>query len=362
MPDDQQPAVDSLSEPYYEPIGPGSGMAFKPEMDDDGGGRRTSAIRAAVLAGVAGWLVGLRSRRFWMVALGAMCATWAAVAGLVLLPGPAGDTTDWLPVPGLVYLLASLLLPATAALTAMHWGMSAYSRAATGDFPGSRILSSTLTAALQGLVLALLILLTLLLQARAADQPGTVAAVSAGVAAVEGTIFGGMGAAVAALGRHRIRTRAAGWALALFLVAGTVAAGAVLLPAVRVAEPVTVALNVQRAPDGTLLAYDCSAISAGISEVYRTERMMWLPAASPSVVFVMLAGQPGAGAELFGWLSAALQEAADGTQVPCIGGEPRSRDMPRMPMAAAGLLVQAAVAGVLLGWAQRVASRRRALQ
>jgi hypothetical protein len=154
----------------------------------------------------------------------------------------------------------------------------------------------------------------------------------------------------------------AGWAMALFFVAGTIAAGAVLLPAVRVAEPVTVALNVERAPDGTLIAYECSAISAGISEVYRTERMMWLPAASPTVVFVMLAGQPGAGAELFGWLSAALQEAADGIQVPCIGGEPRSRDTPRMPMAASGLLLQSAVAGVLLASAHRAASRRRALQ
>lgn len=361
MPDDRQSPVDSLSEPYYEPIGVGSGVVFEPDTDDGSSGR-VPIFGAAVLAGAAGWLAGMRSLRFWMVALGALCATWAAVAGLMLLPGPAGETTDWLPAPALVYVLASLLLPATAALTAVHWGMSAYRRVTAGDVPGAGILAAALTAALQGLVLALLILLTLLLQAGAANQPATIAAVSAGVAAMEGALFGGIGVAVAALGRHHIRTRVAGWALALFLVAGTIAAGAFLLPAVRVVEPVTVALNVERAPDGTPVAYQCSAISAGISEVYRTERIMWLPAASPSAVFVMLAGEAGDGAELFGWLSAAMQEAADGTSIPCIGGEPRSKDTPRLPMAAVGILLQGAVAGVLLGSAHRVASRRRALQ
>lgn len=362
MPDDQQSPVDSLSEPYYEPIGPGSCVVFEPGRDDDDSRGRVPIFRAAVLAGATGWLVGMRSLRFWMVAFGAMCATWAAVAGLMLLPGPAEESTDWLPAPALVYVLASLLLPATAALTAVHWGMSAYMRSPVGDVPGARILSAALTAALQGLVLALLILLTLMLQAGAANQPVTVAAVSAGVAAVEGFIFGGMGVGVAALVRRPILIRVAGWTLAVFLVAGTVATAALLLPAVRVVEPVTVALNVERAPDGTPVAYQCSAIPAGISEVYRTERIVWLPAASPSVVFVMLAGQAGDSTELFGWLSAALQEAADGTSIPCIGGEPRTKDTPRMPMAAVGLLLQAAVAGVLLGSAHRVASRRRGLQ
>ncbi|MEQ7738301.1 hypothetical protein, partial [Escherichia coli] len=119
---------------------------------------------------------------------------------------------------------------------------------------------------------------------------------------------------------------------------------------------------VERAPDGTPVAYQCSAISAGISEVYRTERIVWMPAASPSVVFVMLAGQAGDGADLFGWLAAALQDAADGSSIPCIGGEPRSKDTPRMPLAVLGLLLQTAVAGVLLGSADRVGARRRGPQ
>lgn len=362
MADDQQSPVDALAEPYYEPIGPQPGGWLQPDEDDGGGRLSGPGIRAEVLAAAGDWFASARTLRFWAVTLGALCATWAAVAVLVMLPGAAGESTDWLTVPMLVYLLASSLLPATAALVAVHWGMSSYSRvAAAGRGPGHGILPAVLAAALQGLVFAALVLLTLLGQAAVADGPGSVAFVSAGVAALEGILFAGMGVGVAAFGRPAVVTRIAGWALAVLLVAGTVAAPSFLVPAVRTAEPVTVALNVEWAPDGTASAYECSGIPAGTREVYRTDRVMWLPAASPSVVFVSLAGQPGAAPELLGWLAAALQEAADGTQVPCVNGEPRSKDAPRTPVAGVGLLVQAAVAGAMLGGAYAAAARRRRL-
>jgi hypothetical protein len=109
--------------------------------------------------------------------------------------------------------------------------------------------------------------------------------------------------------------------------------------------------------DGTPIAYECSAVTAGTTEVYRTERIMWLPAASPSVVLLMLAGD--SGNELLGSLSTEMQSAADGVQVPCVNGEPRSKDAPRVPLPAIGLLLQAAVAAALLGGAHVVADRRR---
>ncbi|WP_411375448.1 hypothetical protein ACLH0K_03330 [Arthrobacter sp. MPF02] len=168
-----------------------------------------------------------------------------------------------------------------------------------------------------------------------------------------------MGAGIAALGRGAAGRRIFGWLLALFLVFGTVVAGSLLVPAVRSEEPVTVALNVQRSPDGTLTAYECSGIPAGTTEVYRTERIMWLPALSPGVVFVMLAGQSGSGPEPLWWLSSAFQEAADGPQVPCVNREPRSPDAVRMPVAAVGLLLQAVLAGALLAGAHAAAARRR---
>ncbi|TLM82247.1 hypothetical protein FDW83_13910 [Pseudarthrobacter sp. NamE2] len=257
-----------------------------------------------------------------------------------------------------MYLLVGFLFPATAAMAAVQWGITSYARVAS-RIPGARMFPAVLTTALQGLVLAVLILLTLLVQAFAAGLPATVAAVSAGIAAAEGVLFGSMGAGVAALGRGAVRRRIFGWLLALFLILGTVVAGSLLVPAVRSEEPVSVALNVQRSEDGTPTAYECSGIPAGTMEVYRTERIMWLPAVSPGVVFVMLAGQPGTGPELLGWLSSAFQEAADGTQVPCVNGEPRSPDAVRMPVAAVGLLLQAVLAGALLAGAHAAAARRR---
>lgn len=359
MAGDPKSSRDPIPEPYFEPIGAGTGGLSGLEMDNDGVTHRGAPIvRAAVLSGAGRWAAGLASVRFWATALGTLCATWAGVAGLVLLPGQAGDSRQWLAAPVLTYLLACSLLPAAAALAAMHWGMSAYRLPRSGGRVGVRVLAAAVTAGLQGLVLALLFLVTLLVEAGAAGQPGSVAWVSAGVAAAEAFIFGCMGSAVAAIGGHSVLKRISGWAIGLFLVAGTVAAGAALVPASRSDEPVTVALNLARAPDGTSVAYQCSTVSAGLREVYHTDRIMWLPAASPSVVFVMLAGQSGGNAGLLGWFSGALQEAADGTRVPCINGEPRSWDAPRMPLAAVGLLLQAGIAVGLIGWAHGVAGRR----
>jgi hypothetical protein len=261
----------------------------------------------------------------------------------------------------LTYVLASSLLPAAAALTAVHWGMSAQGGAA-GHERGGRLPAAVLAAALRSLVFALLILLTLLMQAAAAGLPGALAATSAGLAAVEGAIFAGMGVAVAALVRRRFLRLLLGWSLAVFIVAGTVAAASFLVPAVRTEEPVTVALNVVRAADGTPVAYDCSSIALGTVELYRTERVTWLATASPTVVFVALAGESGAGADLLGWLSAALQQAADGTAVPCINGEPRSLDSPRLPLPALGLLLQTGVAAAFLATAAAAARRRNPIQ
>ncbi len=359
MADDQQYGAKPMPEPYFEPIGPRSAEWFQPADDDDGEARRRGpGIRAEVRAAATDWADSLGTMRFWAVAVGSLCATWVVVAGLVLLPGPGGDSGEWLPVPMLAYVLASSLLPASAALTAVHWGMSAQ-RGAAGPEYGRMLPAAVLAGAMRSLVFALLILLSLLIQAAAAGLPWTLAATSAGLAAVEGTIFAGMGVAVAALVRHRFLRRFAGWSLALFMVAGTVVAASFLVPAVRSEEPVTVALNVVRAADGTPVAYDCSGISAGTVELYRTERITWLATASPTVVFVALAGELGAGAELLGWLSAALQQAADGTAVPCINGEPRSQDSPRLPLPALGVLLQAGVAAALLAAAGAAAARRR---
>ena len=141
-----------------------------------------------------------------------------------------------------------------------------------------------------------------------------------------------MGAAVASMVRSHTWAVAAGWFVAIFLVAGGIGTCVLLLPTVRSEEPVTVAMNVQRGQNGIVMAYECSSVPAGTAEVYRTDRIMWLAASSPIVVFVMLAAEQDAGNELLGWVSTRLQEAADGTQVACVNGEPLNSDAARMPL------------------------------
>lgn len=360
MADDQQ--LPAFPDPLVEKIGfRQGGWTAAPEDgaqdDDDDTPRDGPRFRVAVRAAALDWWVSVRSLRFWSVTVLAACAMWLPVLFLVWLPGSGGGPAGPLPWALPAFMVALVLLPAAAALLAVHWGMTSYRERRLQDTsPGALV--PVLAATMRGLVFVLLILPGLLAVGAVAGPSGTMPAVSVTVAAAEAVVFGALGVAVASIVRNAVRATALGWLLGLFLVAGNLATVALLVPAVRSEEPVSVAMNVQRAQDGGLLAYDCSPIPAGVKEVYRTERIMWLAASSPSVVFVVLAGGDGEGRELFGWLSSTLQEAADGSQVPCVNGEPRSKDSVRMPMAAVGLLVQSGLAGVLLGSARAVSRRR----
>lgn len=362
--DDQQP-TDPVPGPAVERIG--SWLDGQPSgQDDDDEARQEGPGTPAVLRTVAADLwANVRSLRFWLVTVGPACALWVIALILVWLPGRGSDPSGWLPAPLLTFMVALVLLPAAAALVAVHWGMDCYRGRLRPDLPpgdqesAPGVAVPVLAAIMRSLVFVVLVLLGLLAQAAAAGQPAVLAAVSAGVAAAEAVVFGSMGVAAAVLVRNARAAKVLGWLLALFLVVGNVAMAALVAPALRSEESVTVAINVQRAPDGTLVAYECSPVPAGVQEVYRTEQIWWLAGSNPGVVFIMLAGGEDSGREVFGWLSAQLQEAADGSQVPCVNGEPRSREAVRMPVAAAGLVVvQACLAGALVASAA-VASRRR---
>lgn len=51
--------------------------------------------------------------------------------------------------------------------------------------------------------------------------------------------------------------------------------------------------------------------------------------------------------------------AGDGTQVPCVNGEPLAKDSARMPLPLVGNAGQAIVAGVVLAAGNRAAGSRR---
>ncbi|MFF2346486.1 hypothetical protein [Pseudarthrobacter sp. NPDC058119] len=299
----------------------------------------------------------MRTLHFWSVTLGAAIAIWLVAGMVLLLSAGADEPADWMPASA--YLVVALLLPPASAFVAMHWGAARWHPGPRREPSAGLVTRIILAAIMRSMVFVLLVLTVLLVQAALARQPGGLAAVSAVVAGLEAVIFSGMGAALASLVRNQAWAVAAGWFVAVFLLAGGIGTCALLVPAVRSEEPVTVAMNVQRGQNGVVLAYECSSVPAGTAEVYRTDRIMWLAAPSPIVVSVMLAAEQDAGNELLGWLSARLQEAADGTQVACVHGEPLDRDAARVPLGAAGLLMQGGLAGLLVLGAQMVSWRRR---
>lgn len=59
---------------------------------------------------------------------------------------------------------------------------------------------------------------------------------------------------------------------------------------------------------GTRQAYQCSEVPGGVAEVHHTERIMWLAAISPSVVFLALGADADPAGVVLGWVPAAMQE------------------------------------------------------
>jgi hypothetical protein len=97
-----------------------------------------------------------------------------------------------------------------------------------------------------------------------------------------------------------------------------------------------------------------------MTEVFHTERIMWLAAPNPMVIFTMLTANGDSGEDVLGWLPTALQAAADGTQVPCINSQSRAEGSAHLPLELIGLAVQGGLAGGLLAGGNRRANRRAA--
>ncbi|PTT63034.1 hypothetical protein DBR22_16395 [Arthrobacter sp. HMWF013] len=305
------------------------------------------------------------SVRFWLAAAAVPVAT--SVAAWVLLAAVLVPQTD----PGLAggrfwaYLLAAAFIPAASSLLAVHWGITGIRRLGPGQplaavDPGPW--ASFFGVVARGAVVAALTLVILLGQAWIAGVSGEVAAASAGVVALEFAVFGAIGAGASAMSRRRLWVAIVAWGVAGVLVVVNVVAVVALLPAVRADEPVSAVFNIVRGPGGTLEAYECSPLLSGVAEVPHTERIMWMVAPNPVVMFLMLADDGRGNGEGPGWMRGALQEAADGLQVPCVNAEPRARDAARMPLEVIGLGIQAGLAGAFLAGGQLATRRRQAQQ
>jgi hypothetical protein len=361
--DERQAAVEPAAEPIYEPIGRGWTDRSEGEEDDAGWSPPpVGAAHAASLRAAEDWLRTIRTVRFWVYTVVFLLGTWLAAAAFIEVttagavpPPPPAENRLW------TYIVASAFMPAAGALLAVHWGLLGIRPSPdqhAAPLPEHRLLAEFLATVARGVLFAALAFILLLVQAGTAGASGAIAGASAAVIVLEFAVFGAIGAGVSAWVGRPVWAGIAGWTVAAALVAGNVGAVWVLLPAVRTEDPVSVVLNIDRGTDGSLVAYECSPVVAGTAEVFHTERIVWLAAANPVVIFVMLAADADPGGEVPDWIPATIREAADGTTVPCANAVPWTKDAAQVPLGLIGLAMQGGLAGSFLAGGQLAVRRR----
>jgi hypothetical protein len=257
-----------------------------------------------------------------------------------------------------VYMLTAAKLVLVSCVLAVRWG---YVRYSAGQNPVGRTVDGPLLdwacSSAKGLVFASVSVVFLLLLALWSDSSPAVAGVTYVLVMLEVLVFGGIGAGAGRWFEGQ-RGRVLAWGVAALLLVGNVVAVIALLPSVRAYEPVLVAINIQRDEFGTVTSYRCSPEFRGIAEVYHTERIFWMAASNPMVILALIAGEAEPKENALDWLPGELQNAAEGTQVPCVEGQERENTGAEMPLALIGVGTQSGAAGILLAGGNRAARRR----
>jgi hypothetical protein len=351
MADEKDSASD---EPLYEPIG--GGQVQHDDKDDPGdafspGGQARLLVRSALATA----LVTVRSGRFWWESAAILGVGIGAGTLLVIALVTGGDlppeSHTW------VYILTAAMLVLVSCVLAIRW---AQARRGAGPDPAAESgvdgpLLDWARCSAKGLIFATVSVVFLLLLAFWSDSSPAVAGVSFVLIILEVMVFSGIGAGAARWFEDQ-RGRVLAWGVAALLLVGNVVAVIALLPSVRAYEPVLVAINIQRDDFGRVTSYRCSPEFRGIAEVYHTERIFWMAASNPMVILALIAGEAGPKENALEWLPGELQNAAEGTQVPCVEGQEKTGA--EMPLALIGVGTQSGAAGILLAGGHRAARRR----
>ncbi|QHK21466.1 hypothetical protein GU243_19155 [Pseudarthrobacter psychrotolerans] len=353
MADGKDPAAD---EPLYEPIGAGK------IQDDDEiyAGDATSPggvqVRLLVISALATALLTVRSGRFWWESAAILGLCWGAGTLLVIAVVAGGDLPPeshaW------VYVLTAAMLVLVSCVLAVRWG--AVRPGAAPDPADAGVAGPLLgwvRCGAKGLIFASVAVVFLLLLSFWSESSPAVAGVSFALMILEVMVFGGIGAGAARWFEGQGGTVLA-WSVAALLLVGNVVAVIALLPSVRAYEPVVVAINIQRDEFGRVISYRCSPEFRGIAEVYHTERIFWMATSNPMVILALIAGEAEPKENALDWLPGELQNAAEGTQVPCVEGQEREKTGAEMPPALIGIGTQSGAAGILLAGGHRAARRR----
>jgi hypothetical protein len=310
------------------------------------------------------WLQTVRTFRFWLDSVLVLLCTWGAAAAFMAVMRVQQNARPE-EAQGWTYILVSAIMPTAASLLGVHWGLTGVRPGTLGQAAsrsGQGPPADFLATVARGLVFAALALALLLVQAGIAGASGAVAGAAARVSVLEFAVFGAIGAGMSALIGRPVAAGVTGWALAAALAVGNVGAVWALLPAVLADEPVSVAMNIEWGPDSIPVRYECAPEIAGTAEVFHTERIMWLAAPNPMVLFTLLAGDEDRPGGVLASLSAALQEASDGTRIPClVNSQPEAAGPVQAPLALAGVAIQGGLAGALLAAGHHATRRRGSL-
>ncbi|UVJ40099.1 hypothetical protein [Arthrobacter sp. CJ23] len=328
----------------FESSGPDGGA---PD-DDAGAGARRPAAFGAVREAWRDARPAFASVRFWFTVLcgllfaigGSMAvAAWGASDGWF-----ASDSGGWLaPAVGVAGLfLAAALLAVVAAVLGVRWGFhSAHPYLAP-------VLGGVLGAGVRGLAFALPAGLLLLGYGLVVGTPAAVVP-AVGVMVFEFFAFGAIGAGARACFAGTLPGGVLAWLLAAAMCVGNVVAMAMLLPGTLVDEPASVAVNVKRDSIGRYTYYECIGEPVRSETVLHSERVAWLGAMHPSVLFGTVAVGSVPVEEDLAWVLDGMQWASEGPawDVPCLNGA-SSEELPTpMPLALIGWAGQLGVAAVV---------------
>ncbi|MDQ0692600.1 hypothetical protein [Arthrobacter sp. W4I7] len=353
--DERQDGSRRGEEPVYEVIG--AGRLNPPAAEDEdglpGGPGAARVILGQALLDIA-W--SFRSGRFWWQGAMILLASLGAALLTVVLATGGNVPPDAF---GGAYILTAAVLVVVSCVLALRWGRHPGITEEGRKRPGAGPFLHWTVACGRGAAFAALSAFFLLGLALATKSSPALAGVAAGLALLEFLVFGAIGAGT--LWWFSKNTgRVVAWSASLLLLAGNVLAVALLLPAVRTSEHVLVAVNIERDDSGQLVSWQCLPELRGSAEVYHTERIAWIAATNPLVLFTVLAAESASQDDGPAWLPGEMQNAADGSQVPCVEGQERDRTAVESPLAAVGVALQLAVGGVFLAGGSMAARHKAA--
>jgi hypothetical protein len=341
--DERQDDGRRVEEPVYEAIGAGQLNPAATEDEDGlpGGPGAARVILGQALLDIA---KSVRSGRFWWQAATILLASLGA-ALLTVVVATGGDVPP--DAFGGAYILTAAVLVVVSCVLSFRWSRHPDMTEEGRQRPAAGPFRHWAVACGRGAVFAVLSALFLLGLAYATKSSPAIAGVAAALALLEFLVFGAIGAGTLWWFSKNMG-RVVAWSAAILLLVGNVVVVAVLVPTVRTSERVLVAVNIERDDSGRLVSWQCLPELRGFIEVYHTERIVWIAASNPLVLFSLIAGESGSQDDALAWLPGEMQSAADGSQVPCVEGQERDRTAVALPLAAAGIALQMAMGGVFL--------------